>query len=291
MDAPTDFVSLAETFPGTLGVSAIHLETGDRVGYSPQRTLLTASTFKSILLVSLLERVDADELSLDDRIAFTEARRVAGSGVLKVMRAETELAISDLAVLMITISDNTASQMLFDVVGHSRIQGTIDRLGLSGTRIPLSPKEMLLGIVGLEPSAEPAGFDLSMERLLHRQYDFEHRAYSSEGNVSTPADMCRLFQVIHTGEALSPECTETFLDVHKGQQLRTVIPHLLPPGIVCAHKTGQFETVSCDVGIVHAPNGPYALAIMANQARGDRINVNRALAALSRTIFDGFEES
>ena len=291
MDACAALASLAKRFPGTLGVAAVHLETGGRVAYHPHRRLLTASTYKSILLVSVLERVDAGDLSLDDRLVFTRAKRVAGSGVLKAMSSETEFSIGDLAVLMITISDNTASQMLFEVVGHGRLEATIERLGMTGTRIPLSPQDMLLGIVGLDSTMGPGVFDLSMERLLHRRYDFDHRAYSPDGNVSTPADMCRLFQRIHSNEALSAEGAKTFLDVHKNQQLRTVIPHLLPAGTVCAHKTGQFEAVSCDVGIVYAGNGPYAIAIMANDAGEDRTELNRALAALSRSVFDGFARS
>ena len=283
--------SLAKGFRGSLGVAAVHLETGEQVAYHPHRRLLTASTFKSILLVSLIERIDAGDLSLSDRIVFTREKRVAGSGVLKAMRSETAFTIGDLAVLMITISDNTASQMLFDLVGHNRLRATIERLGMADTRIPLSPQNMLLGIVGLDATIGPVAFDLSVERLLHRRYDFDARAYSSDGNVSTPADMCRLFQQIHSNEVLSPEGTKTFLDVHKNQQLRTVIPHLLPAGTVCAHKTGQFESVSCDVGIVYAENGPYAIAIMANDAGGDRTELNLALAALSRSVFDGFASS
>lgn len=291
MDASAALTSLVEGFPGALGVAAVHLETGEQVAYHPGRRLLTASTFKSVLLVSVIERIDAGDLSLDDRIVFTRAKRVAGSGVLKAMSSETEFTIGDLAVLMITISDNTASQMLFDVVGHDRLRATIDRLGMTDTRIPLSPQNMLLGIVGLDSTMGPGVFDLSVERLLHRRYDFDHRAYSSDGNVSTPADMCRLFQRIHSNEALSPEGTQTFLDVHKNQQLRTVIPQLLPAGTVCAHKTGQFESVSCDVGIVYAGNGPYAIAIMANEAGEDRTELNRALAAISRSVFDRFVRS
>jgi beta-lactamase class A len=146
-------------------------------------------------------------------------------------------------------------------------------------------------MVGLDSTMGPGVFDLSVERLLHRRYDLDHRAYSSDGNVSTPADMCRLFQRIHSNEVLSPEGIQTFLDVHKNQQLRTVIPQLLPAGTVCAHKTGQFESVSCDVGIVYAENGPYAIAIMANEAGEDRTELNRALAAISRSVFDRFARS
>ena len=100
------------------------------------------------------------------------------------MSSETEFSIGDLAVLMITISDNTASQMLFEVVGHDRLEATIERLGMTGTRIPLSPQDMVLGIVGLDSTMGPAVFDLSLERFLHRRYDFDHRAYSPDGNVS-----------------------------------------------------------------------------------------------------------
>ena len=288
MDAFAAFASFAKGFPGVLGVAALHLETGNQVAYHPHRPLLTASTFKSILLVSLLERIDDGDLSLDDRTVFTRSKRVAGSGVLKAMSSETEFTIGDLAVLMITISDNTASQMLFEVVGHDRLQSTIKRLGMADTRIPLSPQDMLLGIVGLDATMGPVAFDLSMERLLHRQYDFDSRAYSSDGNISTPADMCHMFKRIHNNEVLSPESANTFLEMHKHQQLRTVIPHLLPAGTVCAHKTGQFESVSCDVGIVYAENGPYVIAIMVNDAHGDRVELNGALAALSRSVFDRF---
>jgi beta-lactamase class A len=71
----TDLTSFAKTFTGVLGVSAVHLETGEQIAYNSDRSLLTASTFKSILLVSLLERVDVQELSLGDRIAFTATNR------------------------------------------------------------------------------------------------------------------------------------------------------------------------------------------------------------------------
>ena len=72
------------------------------------------------------------------------------------------------------------------------------------------------------------------------------------------------------------------------QQLNTIIPYLLPPGTRIAHKTGGVTGVRCDVGIVYAPSGPYAVAIMARDVI-DRNKIDNQLAEISGAVYRHFE--
>jgi beta-lactamase class A len=77
------------------------------------------------------------------------------------------------------------------------------------------------------------------------------------------------------------------LDILGRQQAQTIIPYYLPPGTKTAHKTGGVTGVRCDVGIVYAPSGAYALALMAKQVT-DRKEIDRSLARVSQRVYDHF---
>jgi beta-lactamase class A len=100
--------------------------------------------------------------------------------------------------------------------------------------------------------------------------------------------MVRLLELVHRGEVLSETSRGAVLDILSRQQLHTIIPHDLPVGTQTAHKTGGVPGVRCDVGIVYAPSGAYAVALMAKRVT-DMKAVDRALARLSRAVYDRFE--
>ena len=98
--------------------------------------------------------------------------------------------------------------------------------------------------------------------------------------------------MLYSGDLLSTPSRNGALDILKRQQLRTVIPHALPVGTDVAHKTGFYQGVRADVGIVYSPAGPYAVAIMAKDVTcPDRLVFDLSLAALSRAVYDTLIES
>ena len=287
MSAIQDFTAQTE---GIVGVAAKHLETDKRVSHNADTVFFTASTLKVPLLVELYRQVDADIIDVNQRINLTDTLRVPGSGVLKELASGLQPTIYDLAMLMIIISDNTATDILYNRVGGNNINNTMRQLGLTHTHIPMTCRELLYSITGLDVENPVHTYQLVSDRLKKGEFVLEGDGFSEDkSDVSSPNDMCHLLELIYNGDILSPQSREAVLDILKRQQLSTVIPHALPSGTVVAHKTGSYHTVRCDVGIVFSPTGPYTVAIMAKQMTdGDRLSIDASLAAVSKAVYDGF---
>jgi beta-lactamase class A len=272
--------------PGVVGVAARHLETGEEVRHRAGDVFFTASTLKVPLLVELYRQVDQGAIDPDQSLELTDALRAPGSGVLKEMASGLTPTVHDLALLMIIISDNTATDMLYDLVGRDALDETMRRLGLGSTRIPMSCRELLYSIFDVETDDVVQGNAVADARRARGEVAEGASAFSeARSDVSSPADMVRLLGLVHRGDVLSSTSREAVLDILGRQQLNTIIPYDLPAGTRVLHKTGGVPTVRCDVGIVHAPSGPYAVALMAKQVT-DMKAVDRALARVSRAIYD-----
>jgi beta-lactamase class A len=275
--------------PALVGVAAKHLETGREIRHNADQAFFTASTLKVPLLVELYRQVDVGQIDLDERIELIDAHRVPGSGVLKELAEGINPTIRDLAMLMIIISDNTATDILYSLVGRNNLNDTIERLGLTKTRIPMTTRQLLYSVVGLDTTNPMHTFQMASDKLFLRQIVPNADGFSElKSDVSSPGDMSRLLEVVYRGDVLSPSSREGFFDILKRQQLSTVIPLKLPTGTEAAHKTGSYHSVRCDVGIVYAPGSPYTVAIMAKRVTGERLEVDLALAEVSRAIYDEF---
>ena len=275
--------------PGIAGLAARHFDSGAQIRHNADMPFFTASTFKVPLLVELLRQVDRGQIDLSQRVECTDAMRVPGSGVLKELGAGLRPTIYDLAMLMIIISDNAATDFLYEMVGRDNLDATIRELGMTRTRIPMSCRELLYSLTGLDTNDPDTTYAIAAEKLRNQQTELDADALDEEkSDVSSPDDMCALLEAVHRGDVLSPSSKEAFWDILKRQQLNTVIPLLLPPGTVVANKTGSYHSVRCDVGVVYSPSGPYAVAIMAKDVDGERLHVDLTLAGVSKAVYDAF---
>ncbi|MCZ6678149.1 MAG: class A beta-lactamase-related serine hydrolase [Candidatus Poribacteria bacterium] len=274
---------------GIVGLAAKHLDTGPEIRHNADTVFFTASTLKVPLLVELYRQVDQGLIDLNRRIELTDALRVPGSGVFKELASGLQPTLHDLALLMIIISDNTATDFLYNLVGRDNLNNTMQELGLTQTHIPMTCRELLFSIAGLDTTNPSHTYQLASERLKQQQFVLDADSFSEErSDVSSPDDMCRLLALIYRGDILSPSSREAVLDILKRQQLNTVIPAALPTGTEVAHKTGSYHSVRCDVGIVFSPTGPYTVAIMAKGLTGDRSSIDAGLAVVSRAVYDVF---
>ena len=137
--------------PGTVGFYAEDLTTGEQLSYNADETFFTASTFKVALQDGLYREIASGNIELLERVKLNEDMKVAGSGVLKEMVSGIELTIHDLAMLMIIVSDNTATDIIYNRVGKENLRDLLGSLGLTHTKIPMTTKELLCSIVGLNP--------------------------------------------------------------------------------------------------------------------------------------------
>lgn len=127
---------LSAAFPGRVFLHAHNLTTGDQIAIDDDIPSRCASEAKLFILLTYAEQVAAGQLDPGHRVTLATADQVPGSGVMRFATPGLQPTVSFLAYLMMTVSDNTTTNMLLDVVGGpTAVQATIDRLGIPDTTI------------------------------------------------------------------------------------------------------------------------------------------------------------
>ena len=274
--------------PGIVGLSAKHLESGKQIHHNADQVFFTASTLKVPILFELYRQVDNGLIDISSRISIEDKHRSPGSGVLKELVESIQPTIHDLALLMIIISDNSATDILFHLLNPVNINRTMTDLGLYKTRIPMSCKDLLYSMYGVDTHNVFEGIKLVGDRLAQAKIIPDSAGMSeTDSDVSSPNDMTKLLEIIYKGEKLSEESSASVIDILERQQFNTIIPYLLPAGTRTAHKTGGVTGVRCDVGIVFGATGPYTIALMAKDLPGG-YNVDSLLARVSEAVYKDF---
>lgn len=257
-------------FPGDAGVAALNLGTGERIEVNAGAETATASTIKVPILIELMRRVELGEASLDTKVRVPEA--TPGSGVLRDLSRDVELSLWDYAVLMIAVSDNTATNVLIDLLGVDRINRTMAELGFPSTR------------------------------LLQR-FDFP-KVGPDARNLSrtTPRDLCGIMEALATDRILTPERCRQVLQMMSMQHYRDLVPRYLPftpyaeeldqpdNGLRIANKTGGWHGMRADMALVEWPGTRYVIGIVSEGDTDTRFwsenQGDRMIGRVSRLIFD-----
>ncbi len=194
-------------------------------------TFAAASTIKTAILVALYREVDAGRLDLRDVRCVDPATKTPGSGVLLWLRDDLPLTLADLAALMIAVSDNTASNLLLDIVGMDRVRATIADLGLTAT-------------------------------ALNRRFLGRAPGPGEPDNVTTAADLVSLLAAIAEGAAASPASCARMWETLRLQQHRDRLARRLPPEVVFGGKSGSLPRLAHDSGLIEGPAGTLAVAVL-----------------------------
>src|SRR5665213_2703328 len=127
--------SVADAHHGTVGYTVIDLDTGDRISRRGDETFPTASLIKVGILVTLYDQVAKGNISLDDPVTVLKIDQVPGSGIVQFLHNGTTLSIHDAAWLMITLSDNTATNLILSHVAIRLVWDKMESLGLHHTKV------------------------------------------------------------------------------------------------------------------------------------------------------------
>lgn len=238
----------AEEFDGVMGVSIKDLNTGDAISVNGDEHFLAASSIKIPILIEIYNKARAGTLDLDEWVTVPDDVKVGGTGVIKELRDVT-LTIRDLATLMITVSDNTATNVLIDYAVMEDVNSTLEWLGLDVTR------------------------------LLRKMQDHEAIAQGKE-NYSTPNEFTSLMEALHTPEGLDPWVAEQALAVLKKPKT-TAINRLLPYDLEIASKYGNMRNSYCDIALVYHPENPYIISVMTKYIPADDAKKMRTIDAIS----------
>jgi len=119
-------------FNGRIGLITHNLQTGEEFAYNADDTFPAASTVKLPLLAALMQQVIDGEYSLDDPLMLRRADIVGGSGVTQFLTPGLTMPICDWAFLMMSVSDNTATNILIDQVGLDNVAGWLEAHNFPG---------------------------------------------------------------------------------------------------------------------------------------------------------------
>jgi beta-lactamase class A len=119
---------------GVAGYVFVDITSGERIAHLERETFPTASTIKLAIVYELFTQAAEGRIRLDDTIKLDRSKAVGGSGVLYEMGTPT-MSIRDYAVLMVTLSDNTATNILIDRLGMDAITKRMQGLGLGATKL------------------------------------------------------------------------------------------------------------------------------------------------------------
>ncbi len=277
-------------YGGTIGIAARNFSSGDEIMLNPDTIFPTASTFKTILLYELYRQVDLGKVDPSSRVIIEDRHRVPGSGVIQDFDAGASLTIRDIATLMMVISDNAATDIIYDLIGRDAIQQAVSDLGMASTSIPLPTWGLLCGLQNLDPDDPSLTYEQVKKLLKSTDAPWDANAFKEtpDNDITTPRDMLRLHEAIENGEGISQSGRDAVLDIMKRQKLSERIPAHLPTGVVCAHKTGSLRGVRNDVGIIYPPDGPaYALAILVKGAP-DGVAGTRLVGDVSKVVYESW---
>src|SRR5215207_8065999 len=116
---------------GEVALAAMNLTTGEEVTRNGERSMPTASVFKLPLLVEVFRQATTGSLDLDERVTLRTEDVVVGSGILRDFGPGLQPTLRDLAMMMVIVSDNSATNLLLDRVGGpQQVNATMRDLGL-----------------------------------------------------------------------------------------------------------------------------------------------------------------
>lgn len=275
--------------PETIGLFAIDPATSRDIAINPDDYFPAASTLKVPLLYTFIQACEAGDIDPSERTTLRHADRVPGSGVLQDLDEGLQPTWRDVAELMITVSDNYATDLLFAKLGKERIAATCAALGMTRTALPLTIKQLFCAGVHLDANDPSLTYDALRDALENSTADPENVAYADDprNDVSSPRDLVRCLRAIEDADRLSAASRQGAIDIPLHQKYSTILPFWLPDEVKIAHKTGSLKGIRNDAGIVYAPAGPYVIAIMSKRSPDTAATVQR-LARLSKAVWDVF---
>jgi beta-lactamase class A len=216
---------------GQVAFSAMNLTTGEEIARNAERSMPTASVFKLPVLVEVFRQAAAGALDLDERVTLRAEDIVMGSGILRDFGPGLQPTLRDLAMMMIAVSDNGATNLLLDRVGGPRrVNATMSDLGL--------------------PSI-----------VVHRRIVFGEITTNGSLAEAAPRDLMRLVAMLAREELVSPEASREMLAMLGRQRHLEQAPRFVAyrpyagdfarsQPIKVFNKTGFMNSLRADTGLI-----------------------------------------
>ena len=248
----------AEHLNGVMGYAIKDLSSGETFLRLPDTVFPQASSIKLAVLLELMRQAQDGKVSLEEKHTLRRSEMTVGDTepVLTMLGDGTvTMTLSDIAIFMIVLSDNTATNILIDRLGMDNINEGVIRLGLKETKLR---RHMI---------------DLAAAKLGNE-------------NVSTPREMLTLIEKVHADQALDAAHRKEYFDILRLPK-DSEFHKALPQDVSVADKPGALEGVRCDTGLIDVPGHPFIMSVtttyLAREDEGER-----AIEEVARLAYDYF---
>jgi beta-lactamase class A len=259
-DSIRDIVHLSDA---VVGVAILDLTDQRSLYLNADAVYPSASTIKIAVLAELYRQDERAGSSgpgakLGDLYTWNTKDAVGGDGVLIAMTPwVTRLTNRDLAALLVSLSDNTATNILIDRVGMENVNALLERLGLKETR-------------------------------LRRHMMDVKAAREGRENTATPRELVALLSALYGGKVLGKATTEDFFKMLSTQKKNSYMTRLLPADLTTANKPGDLDGVRNDAAVVFVPGRPFAIAVLTTFAH-DELDAEMAIARITHAAWSYFD--
>jgi beta-lactamase class A len=227
-------------FNGNLGVYVRNLKTGKTAAINADSIYPTASMIKTAIQCGVMDKIEKGELQYNQKLVYRDSLLYAGEDILGSFKNGDTIQLSKVAMLMITMSDNTASLWLQKLVGSEYINTWLQQNGFKVFRVNSRTP-------GREAQKKIYGW-----------------------GMSTPFEMCKLFTMIGEGKAVSEAASERmYRNLSRIYWDENALSQI-PPYIHAASKQGAVNEARSETVLVNAPHGDYVFSVMTNNIKDQR---------------------
>ncbi len=237
-------------FSGEVGVVIKDLETDWQFSHQPQALFASASIVKVPIMAACFIAADENKLDLKRQVTLRARDKLSGSGELKKAAAGSVFSVEELIGFMIYNSDNTAANMLTNVVGMNYFNSSFKAMGLKNTN------------------------------MARRVADYYARNKGVE-NFTTTEDMSVILDKIYHGQLINKDISDKCLKLLTLSKINDRINKYLPAELTIAHKTGLERTVCHDMGIVFTPQGDFLICVLTKHANSKSAPSKELIAKLA----------
>ena len=292
-------IKSAKVSGGEMGFTAIHIETGRRITLRGSERFPMASTYKLPIAIQLLRLVDEGKERLD-HVIRVGPKDIRPGGVplsVKFKFGESSVSVRVLLELMLTVSDNTASDLILRLIGGPQAATAGMRsLGIEDLSIDRSTIQHVFDMFGLPLPPKSDWAPGSYVRALTSVSTDKQRAASDRyardpRDSSTPDAMALLLVHLYRKNLLKPETARLLLGLMRRCKTGDErLKGLLPNGTEVAHKTGSALGIINDVGVITLPNhaGHIAAAAFIKGAKSSIPACEHSIAEVARSVYDYF---
>lgn len=227
-------------FNGQVGIYVQNLKTGKTTAISADTLFPTASTIKVSIQCGLTDKIEKGQMQYNQKLVYRDSLLFPGTDILGSFKDKDTIEVSRVALLMITMSDNTASAWLQKLVGGDYINNWLDRNGFKVMRVN---------------SRVPG------REAMRKKYGW---------GVTTPREMCRLFTMIRDGKAVSAAASERMYRNMGRIYWDNKALSQIPPYIHTISKQGMLNDLRAETVLVNAPHGDYVFSIITNHNKDQR---------------------